>query len=238
MAYAGMLFTMSPDPAQPFAPPGAMNDVITGTYLFSGILAALIRRAATGRGETVTGSLLQSALWTQTLLVGSAANTVGASTSGRPRTEPRSALLNQYKAADGRWLAVAAINARAWDAFVAGAQVEHLVEDPRFASHAAMLAHAAEMRAALDEHFATQTASYWLGRLREHGVWCGPVNHIEDVIDDEHVAANGYLTTLDDGLRTVSMPFTLSGFEQPVAGGPVLDGDREAILNDWGVRVP
>jgi crotonobetainyl-CoA:carnitine CoA-transferase CaiB-like acyl-CoA transferase len=238
MAYAGMLFTMSPDPAEPFAPPGAMNDVITGTYLFSGILAALIRRAATGRGETVTGSLLQSALWTQTLLVGSAANTVGASTSGRPRTEPRSALLNQYQAADGRWIAVAAINARAWDAFVAGAQVEHLVADPRFASHAAMLAHAAEMRAALDEHFATQTASYWLGRLREHGVWCGPVNHIEDVIDDEHIAANGYLTTLDDGLRTVSMPFTLSGFEQPVAGGPVLDGDREAILQDWGVRVP
>ena len=237
MAYAGMLFTMSPDPDQPFAPPGAMNDVITGTYLFSGILAALLRRAATGRGETVTGSLLQSALWAQTLLVGSAANTVGASTSGRPRTDPRSALVNQYRAADGRWIAVAAINARAWGAFVAGAQLEHLVADPRFASYEAMLAHATEMRAALDRHFATQTAGYWLGRLREHGVWCGPVNHIEDVIDDEHVAANGYLTTLDDGLRTVAMPFTLSGYEQPVGGGPVLDGDRESILSDWGVRV-
>jgi crotonobetainyl-CoA:carnitine CoA-transferase CaiB-like acyl-CoA transferase len=64
------------------------------------------------------------------------------------------------------------------------------------------------------------------------------VHHVEDVLSDEHVAANGYLTTLDDGLRTVSMPFTLSGFEQPVAGGPVLDADREAVLNDWGVRAP
>ena len=237
MAYAGMLFTMSPDPGQPFAPPGAMNDVITGTYLFGGILAALIRRAATGRGETVTGSLLQSALWTQTLLVGSAANTAGASTSGRPRTEPRSALVNQYRASDGRWIAVAAINARAWDAFVAGAQIEDLVAAPRFASHAAMLAHAGDMRAALDEHFATRPASYWLDRLRAHGVWCGPVLHVEDVLDDEQIAANGYLATLDDGLRTVSMPFTLSGFELPVAGGPVLDADREAILKDWGVWV-
>src|SRR6201996_1249928 len=94
MAYAGMLFTPPPDPAEPFAPPGAMNDVITGTYLFGGILAALMRRAATGQGETVTSSMLQSALWTQALLVGSAANTAGASTSGRPRTAPRSALLN------------------------------------------------------------------------------------------------------------------------------------------------
>ena len=236
MAYAGMLFTLSPDPAEPFAPPGAMNDVITGTYLFGGILAALMRRAKTGRGETVTGSLLQTALWTQTLLVGSAANTAGASTSGRPRTDPRNALVNQYQAGDGNWIAIAAINARAWDAFVAGAEIGHLLEDPRFASYAGMLAHAGAMRVALDEHFATQSAGYWLARLREHGVWCGPVHHLQDVVDDEHIAANDYLTTLSDGLRTVSLPFTLSGYEQPVAAGPVLDGDRESILRDWGIR--
>jgi crotonobetainyl-CoA:carnitine CoA-transferase CaiB-like acyl-CoA transferase len=236
MAYAGMLFTLSPDPGEPFAPPGAMNDVITGTYLFGGILAALMRRAKTGRGETVTGSLLQSALWTQTLLVGSVANTAGSSTNGRPRTEPRNALVNQYQAGDGKWIAIAAINARAWDAFITGAQIEYLLKDPRFASYADMLAHASDMRAALDEHFATQSAGYWLTRLRESGVWCGPVHHLEDVIDDEHIAANGYLTTLNDGLRTVSLPFTLSDYELPLAAGPVLDGDRESILRDWGVR--
>jgi crotonobetainyl-CoA:carnitine CoA-transferase CaiB-like acyl-CoA transferase len=236
MAYAGMLFTVSPDPGEPFAPPGAMNDVITGTYLFGGILAALMRRAKTGRGETVTGSLLQSALWTQTLLVGSVANTAGSSTEGRPRTEPRNALVSQYQAGDGKWIAIAAINARAWDAFVAGTQIEYLLEDPRFASYADMLAHASDMRAALDRHFATQPAGYWLDRLREHGVWCGPVHHLQDAVDDEHVAANGYLTTLSDGVRTVALPFTLSDFDQPLAAGPVLDGDRESILRDWGVR--
>jgi crotonobetainyl-CoA:carnitine CoA-transferase CaiB-like acyl-CoA transferase len=236
MAYAGMLFTLSPDPSEPFAPPGAMNDVITGTYLFGGILAALMRRAVTGRGETVTGSLLQSALWTQTLLVGSVANTAGASANGRRRTEPRNALVNQYQAGDGKWIAIAAINARAWDAFVAGAQIEYLLEDPRFASYAGTLAHASDMRAALDEHFATQPAGYWLTRLREHGVWCGPVHHLEDAIGDEHIAANGYLTTLSDGLRTVTLPFTLSDYDLPLAAGPVLDGDRESILRDWGVR--
>jgi crotonobetainyl-CoA:carnitine CoA-transferase CaiB-like acyl-CoA transferase len=236
MAYAGMLFTLSAIPGEPFAPPGAMNDVVTGTYLFGGILAALMRRAKTGRGETVTGSLLQSALWTQTLLVGSVANTTGSSAAGRPRSEPRNALVNQYQAGDGQWIAIAAINARAWDAFVAGAQIEYLLEDSRFASYADTLVHASDMRAALDQHFATQSAGYWLARLRAYGVWCGPVHHLEDAIADEHVAANGYLTTLSDGLRTVGLPFTLSGFEQPLAAGPVLDGDREAVLRDWGIR--
>src|SRR5260370_32007391 len=120
MAYAGMLFTMSPDPGEPFAPPGAMNDIITGTYLFGGILAALMRRATTGRGETVTGSLLQSALWTQTLLVGSVANTADSSTGGRPPPQPHNALANQYHARDGNGIAVAAINARPGHAFVTG----------------------------------------------------------------------------------------------------------------------
>ncbi|MGW6139452.1 CaiB/BaiF CoA transferase family protein [Streptomyces sp. NPDC055140] len=233
MAYAGMLFALSPDAEQPYAPPGALNDVITGTYLFSGVMAALLRRARTDRGETVTGSLLQSALWTQMGLIGSVANTQGASTTGRPRTDPRNALLNQYRAGDGNWIAVASVNARAWDAFVAGAQIEYLVADPRFATFADMLAHTHAMRVELDRHFATQPADYWLERLRRHGVWCGPVNRLQDVLTDDQIAANHYLTTLTDGLRTVSMPFTLDSFEPAVAAGPELDADRDDILRDW-----
>jgi crotonobetainyl-CoA:carnitine CoA-transferase CaiB-like acyl-CoA transferase len=235
MAYAGMLFALSADPDQPFAPPGALNDVMTGTYLFGGVLAALLRRARTGRGDTVTGSLLQTALWTQLGLIGSVANTEGASTTGRPRTDPRNALLNQYRAGDGKWIAVAAINPKAWDAFVAGAQIEHLVADPRFATYADMLANTRDMRVELDRHFATRPADHWLDRLRAHGVWCGPANRLQDVLTDEHVAANHYLTTLSDGLRTVSMPFTLDGFEPPMAGGPGLDADRDGILRDWDI---
>ena len=59
---------------------------------------------------TADPSLLQSALWTQTLLVGSAANTAGSSARGRPRTEPRNALVNQYQTSDGRWIAIAAMS--------------------------------------------------------------------------------------------------------------------------------
>jgi crotonobetainyl-CoA:carnitine CoA-transferase CaiB-like acyl-CoA transferase len=235
MAYAGMLFTLSPDADEPFAPPGALNDVITGTYLLGGVLAALIRRNRTGRGETVTGSLLQGALWTQLGLVGSVANTVGASTTGRPRTDPRNPLLNQYRCGDGRWIAVAAINARAWDAFVTGAEIEYLVTDPRFATFEAARANSRAMREALDRHFATAPAEYWLGRLREHGVWCGPANHLEDVLTDEHVAAEGYLATLDDGRRTVAMPFTLEGHTPGDKAGPALDSDREQIVRDWAI---
>lgn len=238
MAYAGMLFTMSPDSDEPFAPPGAMNDVLTGTLLASGVLAALLRRNRTGQGETVTASLLQSSLWVQMLLVGSVANTVGASTNGRPRTDPRNPMVNQYRAADGKWIAVAAINAGAWKDFVAGADIGHLLEDPRFATYEQAVEHTREMRAELDRHFARRPAEEWLISLRRHGVWCGPANRLYELLDDEQILANDYLMTLTDGLRTVAAPFTLSAYGVPQRAGPALDGDRAAILEDWGIVRP
>lgn len=235
MAYAGMLFTLSPQPDEPFAPPGSMNDVLTGTVVAAGVMAALLRRARTGRGEVVTGSLLHTSLWSQMMLLGSIANTVGASTEGRPRVDPRNPLLNQYRAADGKWIAVAAINARAWPSFVAGAGIEHLLEDPRFATFDAVLAHAGEARAALDDHFAREPAASWLKRLREAGVWCGPANHLEDVLTDEQILANDYVSTLSDGTRTVTMPFALQGYQMPLNAGPALGRDRADILRDWAI---
>jgi len=208
--------------------------LLTGTMLGFGILAGLAARDRTGRGGTVTGSLLQTSLWSQMLLLGSAANTEGASTNGRPRRDPRNAMLNQYQTADGRWIAIAAINERAWDAFIAAAELESvLAGDPRFASYADALANATAMRELLDAHFAGQPAQYWLERFRSHGVWCGPVNHLTDVLTDEHVRAENYLSTMTDGVRTVRMPFLLSEWDIPQAGGPALGADREAVLRDW-----
>jgi crotonobetainyl-CoA:carnitine CoA-transferase CaiB-like acyl-CoA transferase len=235
MAYAGMLFTLSPQHDEPFAPPGSMNDVLTGTVVAAGIMAALLRRQRTGRGEVVTGSLVQTSLWTQMMLLGSIANTVGASTEGRPRADPRNPLLNQYRAADGKWIAVAAINARAWPAFVAGAGIDYLLEDRRFATFDDVVRHAGEMRIALDEHFARETAATWLNRLREAGVWCGPANRLEDVLTDEQILANNYISTLTDGTRTVTMPFTLDGYDMPLDAGPALGSDRAEILRDWAI---
>ncbi|MFE5699610.1 CaiB/BaiF CoA transferase family protein [Rhodococcus koreensis] len=236
MAYAGMLFTMSPEPGEPFAPPGAMNDVLTGTMLSFGIVSALAQRAKTGEGSTVTGSLLQTSLWTQMLLVGSAANTDGASTNGRPRRNPRNAALNQYRASDGKWIAIAAINSRAWPTFIEAAGLEHIRDDTRFATYDQAIANAAELRTVLDGHFATESADYWLDRFRAGGVWCGPVNTIHDVLLDEHVLAEGYLSTLSDGSRTVTMPFSLSGYTVPQKAGPELDADRVSVLDDWQVN--
>jgi crotonobetainyl-CoA:carnitine CoA-transferase CaiB-like acyl-CoA transferase len=231
MAYAGLLFTASPEQDEPFAPPGATNDVLTGTMTAFGVLAALLQRQQSGHGETVNASLLQTALWTQLVQLGTAANAPQVLVPARSRREPRSPGVNQYKCADGRWIAVAAVTASAWATFTQALGVR--VTDPQSGdplSYADVLAHPGEVRETLDEFFAKQPLAHWLGLLEAAGVWCTPVNTLDEVMTDEQVRANEYLSTLDDGLRTVAMPFTLSGYQAPARAARRVGEDNDDVL--------
>jgi crotonobetainyl-CoA:carnitine CoA-transferase CaiB-like acyl-CoA transferase len=231
MAYAGLLFTASPEPDEPFAPPGATNDVLTGTMIAFGVLAALMQRQQSGHGETVHASLLQTALWTQLIQLGTAANAPQVLVPPRSRRDPRSPGVNQYKCSDGRWIAVAAVTAGSWATFSEALGL-HLTDpengDPL--SYAGVLARAADVRETLDEFFAKQPLSHWLERLEAAGVWCTPVNTLDEVLVDEQVRANGYLSTLSDGLRTVAMPFTLAGYEAPARAARRPGEDDDEVL--------
>jgi crotonobetainyl-CoA:carnitine CoA-transferase CaiB-like acyl-CoA transferase len=233
MAYAGLLFTLSPEPDEPFAPPGAINDVLTGTMLSFGILASLLRRRQSGDAETVHASLLHTALWTQLIQLGTAANAPQVLVPPRSRREPRSPGVNQYRCADGRWIAVAAVTADAWAMFAEALDLRFT--DPETGdplSYPGVLAHAGDVREVLDERFAKQPMAHWLARLEAAGVWCAPVRTLADVMTDGQVSANGYLSTLDDGLRTVAMPFTLAGYEAPARAARRQGEDDAEVLGE------
>jgi crotonobetainyl-CoA:carnitine CoA-transferase CaiB-like acyl-CoA transferase len=236
MAYAGLVFTASPEQDEPFAPPGAMNDVLTGTMVAFGVLAALLRREQAGGGQTVHASLLHTALWTQLIQLGTVANAPQVLVPPRSRREPRSPGVNQYLCSDGRWIAVAAVTADAWARFTQALGLGPAdFTDPETAeplSYAGVLAHAGEACEVLDEYLAKQPRSHWLARLEAAGVWCTPVNTLTDVLTDEQVGANGYLSTLDDGLRTVAMPFTLAGYEAPTRAARRQGEDDAEVLGE------
>jgi crotonobetainyl-CoA:carnitine CoA-transferase CaiB-like acyl-CoA transferase len=233
MAYAGLLFTASPEQDEPFAPPGATNDVLTGTMTAFGVLAALMDRQQSGLGGTIHTSLLHTALWTQLIQFGTVANTPQLLLPAKSRREPRSPGVNQYKCSDGRWIAIAAVTADAWDRFAKTLDLRFMdPEGEGELSYAGVLAHAPRIREMLDGYFAKQPMSYWLARLEAAGIWCTPVNTLAEVVDDEHVNANGYVTTLDDGLKAVTMPFTLAGYQAPTHAARRLGEDDDAVLRE------
>jgi crotonobetainyl-CoA:carnitine CoA-transferase CaiB-like acyl-CoA transferase len=233
MAYAGLLMTCSPDGRQPYYPPGALSDVLSGTMLAFAILAALRERDRTGEGQYTGTSQVQTLLWLQTLNVGAVAN-LGQAFEASDRTAPPNPMFNTYLCGDGRWMALGMAVQAMWPVFCEQVGRPDLVADPRYATMESRRANARALVAELDAMFLTQPREHWLSRMRERGLWVGPINRVDDLLADEQVRANGYLLTLDNGWVTPGMPFTLRGHEPGTAPGPEHGADTEAILRELG----
>lgn len=234
MAYSGLMFTCSQSPDAPYYPPGALSDVLSGTMVAFGVLAALAERARTGAGQYVSTSQLQALLWLQMLNLGVAAN-LGTPFQAVDHTRPGNALMNTYACGDGRWLALAAIMPEHWPLLCEAVGLSALVDEPRFAEPGDRAANATALAAIFARHFATAPAAHWVELMRARGIWVAPVNRVEELTSDEQVRANGYLTSMDDGSQAVVAPFTLRGHTpgHHVAGEHGADSDQ--VLAELGL---
>ncbi|OAI39264.1 hypothetical protein AYO38_08020 [bacterium SCGC AG-212-C10] len=230
MAYGGFMWTSANTSDEPYYPPGAMADVLSGTMLAFGVLAALRERERTGEGQYVCSSQLQSLMWMQYLNVGVAAN-FQEPFAGGDRKHPGSAMVNTYLCADGRWVALGLILDSHWPPFCKAVGLDHLLTDDRFAELWPRMTNAVPLARILEGHFLQRPADYWLERLRAAALWVSPVNSVTDLANgDAQVEANGYLATFDDGRRMPSGPFTLESHRAPTSAAPDHGADTDALL--------
>jgi crotonobetainyl-CoA:carnitine CoA-transferase CaiB-like acyl-CoA transferase len=203
----GGLMSVTGPPGRPSKAGVAIIDVVTALYASVAILAALIVRRESGRGQRVTIDLLhtnlamlanQSAGW---LASGVVPEALG---NNHPSIEP----FATYTTADGD-LMVLAGNDLQFDRLVAALDLPELASDERFASNELRVRHRDELRALLEERLATQTRAEWRDRLTAAGVPAGPVQTIDDAFS---LAAELGLDVVDDtgGVRTVAFPAHLS----------------------------
>jgi crotonobetainyl-CoA:carnitine CoA-transferase CaiB-like acyl-CoA transferase len=207
-----MSFTGEIGSARPVAAGVPISDVAAGCFGAVGVLAALNHRHATGLGQKVEASLLESALsftlWETALYF--ATGEVAAPRGSRHRlAAPYEAL----KTADG-FIAVGVTSQRLWIRFCAALEAADLEVEPRFATPAARVAHRDALQERLEAILAGRPTADWLQRLLARGVPCGPVNSIAQALDDPQIAARGLLSELD-GKRFLRAPVRLS--ETPVA---------------------
>ena len=86
------------------------------------------------------------------------------------------------------------------------------------------------MIARIEGAFATQPRDHWETIFREKGFWFSVVNRVSDLPDDPQVAANDYLMELDNGLKTVSAPFSLEKTPPLRNGAPDFSQHTDEIL--------
>lgn len=123
-----------------------------------GVLAALIARDKSGRGQKVDASILGgiSYLMAYPLTFYTLWERPTAFVDRKNQLNP---LFNQYKCADGRWIAIVLLPPdKYWPSLCRATGLHHLEQDPRFNSMNARGSNAAELIAVLDDRMATKSS--------------------------------------------------------------------------------
>lgn len=176
---------------------GGPGDQMGGIITAYGILGAVIARERFGIGQELDGSLLSGLMWLQGL--GLAFTTLtGKEMRHTPRQEAGNPLWNHYKCQDGKWIALAHLQPdKFWANVCKALGLEHLQNDPKFANMMDRGKNCKELIAIFDQVFATRGRDEWLGICRQNGVISAPLNTLSDLVNDEQVLANEFITTFN-----------------------------------------
>ncbi len=190
----------------------ALVDVITGLYASNAILAALIERNRSGRGQHLDVALFDAqvaALANQSLaclVTGHAPKRLG---NAHPSIVP----YEDFPAADGR-VVLAVGNDRQFRALVGVLGDAGLADDPRYATNAARVAHRDVLVPLLGALTARHRAEDLVARLEPRGVPCGVIRDLAQVFAAPEVQARGLAKTLTrasgETVPTVACPLRFS----------------------------
>jgi crotonobetainyl-CoA:carnitine CoA-transferase CaiB-like acyl-CoA transferase len=192
--------SLAPEGEAPRSSPIPINDTALPLLACSGIMAALIERGRSGRGQLVEASVLGTAV---ALNAHSLVRIENLPAHGVP-TFSR-AFYRAYRTRDG-WLAVAAYAERLAHAFCAAVGMPGLLESPPWDDRAARVERQEELVALFAPRFLERTTAEWDDVMAEAGVPAAPVRERDDLFDDPHVRATGLVEEVeDDELGTLTM---------------------------------
>lgn len=220
---AGGLMSLTGEPGGPPVKAGfAMADLGAALFGISGVTAALVERARTGRGQYVTTSLFESQLalhvsWaTGYFATRQRPERLG---SGHPNLVPYQA----YPASDGNFV-IAVGNQEMWHRLCRTIDRDDLVQDPRFTTNADRVAHREALNAELEATLREQTVEEWCARLGEEGVPVTPIRSLDEIYASEQTQVLGMVGTVDHPaagpLEQVRFPVNFRGERPELRGAP------------------
>ena len=189
-----MALTGEPDHG-PMRYPVPLSDATAGVYCVVGILSALLARERTGQGQFIDVALLDSQVAWLTNLAGAYFAT-GQRLKKLGNAHPNIVPYQPFKARD-KYLIVAVGSERLWERFCQALEIADSVgRDPRFATNPDRLAHRSELIPLLEQIFVEHQAEYWLKRLRAADIPCGPINEVDEALNDPQIQARGMIVEL------------------------------------------
>jgi itaconate CoA-transferase len=171
--------------AEPSKAGPSIADIAAGMYAYSSILAALLQRQKTGRGQHIDISMLESLVeWMSYPLYYAFEGAAPPARAGASHATIYP--YGPFPAGDGKVVMLGLQNEREWAAFCAKVLLAPtLAKDPRFDTNSKRSAARAELRTLIVETFTSLTAEQVIARLEDaqianaqvndmHAVWAHP----------------------------------------------------------------
>lgn len=226
-------------PDHPVKTPATLIDMGTGSHLVSGILAALIHRGRTGRGQHVEVAMLDVAIAALTSAVAPALQGMKFKRMGNRHWG--ACPTNLYPARDGEILIFCLTEAH-WRTLAKLMGREELIADPRFGNHGARLKIADELDAIVSDWTSAQPRDAMVEGLIEAGIPCAPVRTVEEVIADPEITQRRMLIDSEyptrGSIRVAGTPIKMSDAPEdgrPMRRPPELGEHNAEVLASIGI---
>ncbi|QNE78240.1 CoA transferase [Streptomyces finlayi] len=233
------LVSVTGTPGQPVKAGIPAADIAAAMYAFSGVLAALLRRATTGRGGPVEVSMLDAL----TEWMGHPLHHGMHGGESPERTGLAHSVIAPYDAyatSDGERVLLSVQNDREWRRLADQVLGQPgLADDPAFATNAARTANRERTDAAVARALGALTVEEALAALDAAGIACARLNTVADVVAHPQLAARNRWREVESpvgALRALLPPITLPGGAEPRMGAvPALGEHTDANLRALGM---
>ncbi|PNY27335.1 Uncharacterized protein TCAP_02737, partial [Tolypocladium capitatum] len=214
----------------------AVTDLTTGLYTSNSIMAALLRRARTGKGQHIDVAL--SDCQTATLAnIASSCLISGERDTGRWGTaHPSIVPYRSFKTKDGDIL-FGGGNDRLFGVLCDGLGRPRWKDDAKFKTNADRVANRVELEAEIEAVSQQRTTREWLETFEGSGMPYAAVNDVQDTLNHEHTKARNMVVEMEHEacgpIRMVNTPVKFSESQPTIRSVPPMLGQHtDEVLSE------
>lgn len=214
----------------------SIGDITAGLFTTIGVLAALNYRNETGKGQKVDVAMLDGQV---AILENAIARYYVNGESPKPAGNVHNSIFpfEPFNTKDGE-IMVAAGNDALWAKLCKELGASELIEDERFKTNPLRGENYDEMRPLIAEKFLEKTTDEWYKTLTEAGIPNGPINDIENVVNDPQVLEREMIVDVEHKkagkTKVPGVPIKMSETQGEVkTPAPLLGEHNEEVLKKY-----
>lgn len=230
IGYAGVLDQIGAAGGPPAVPNFQIGDLLGGALApLVGLLAAVIDARASGRGRKVDVAMTDAVFAHAVFPLAGLLARLAPPPRGADLLSGGVPCYGVYAAADGRHMAVGALEKKFWELLC-----DTLDRPDLKPFHLAFGAKGEQAKRELAAVFASRPQSHWVGVFDKVDCCVTPVLHIGEALDNEQLQARGMVVEAD-GLPQLAPPYRLSDYDFAIERSAPAPGQHsEEILREAG----